>query len=507
MAVISRPVTIQGGYTAVFSEPPDPAANPTILDAQGQGRVLTIRDAGQVSINGLHLTGGDTPAHTDRGGGLYAINSILTLADSTVSRNQAGYGGGVYLQHSQVNILRNKISSNDARFSGGGIRCYDCTGNINQNQILSNTAVLHGGGFQLTGSPLTLAGNTIQNNQVSVNVNGWGGGGHLYDSEAILIHNTISGNRGYQGGGLRLISSPAALQGNVIRDNQATIGGGLALEGSSRVFLENNVVLANSAASLGDGIYIRDAALNLRHTTFNNNDTAVFVEGSAQVNLTNSLIANQTNGVINNGAAVTLTTTLWDHVTTPTQGDSVQETNAISGTAGFAADGYHITAVSDALNNAVPATLTDIDNQQRPHYGGSDIGADEWWALDATKSVSHHIVEPGLTVTYTIILTNAAGTTTNILLTDTLPAQLDYTGPVSATSGSTGFSNGAVLWQGQLNSQESVTIFWPAALHTNLQPGTTITNSAAIRDEYGIYETTTAVMVIPVEIYLPLIRR
>ena len=508
VAVISQPVTIQGGYTAVYTEPPDPFANPTIFDAGGQGRVLTLLDAGQVTLNGLQLMGGATNGSADRGGGLYAINSTLTLVDSAIRQNRAGYGGGLYLQNSQIDLQRNDISDNEAQFSGGGLRCYACTGTLSQNQILSNTAVLHGGGFQLTNSPITLADNIIQYNQVSVVTSGWGGGGHLHNSAASLIRNTISGNSAYQGGGLRLISSVATLQGNVIQGNQATIGGGLSLETTSNAILENNAVLGNNASSQGDGIYILNAQPNLSFNTFNGNgETAVFVGGLAKVNLMNSVIANQTNGIINTGAAVTLTTTLWDNVTTPTQG-SVQESNAISGTAGFAADGYHITAVSDALNNATAnETTIDIDNQQRPHYGGFDIGADEWWPLDATKSVSHDSVKPGLTVTYTIILTNDADTAMNFLLTDTLPIQVDFSGPISATSGSPGFSSGSILWQGILSPTQSATILWPVQIAADVQPGTTITNSATIQDERGIYETTTAVMVVPSEIYLPMIMK
>ena len=41
---ISKTVTLRGGYTAPgFADPPDPEANPTTLDAQGQGRVLVYR--------------------------------------------------------------------------------------------------------------------------------------------------------------------------------------------------------------------------------------------------------------------------------------------------------------------------------------------------------------------------------------------------------------------------------------------------------------------------------
>ena len=507
IAVISQSITIRGGYTAVFTSPPDPVANPTILDAQGQGRVIAIRDAEQVIISGLYLTGGNTFAASDRGGGLYAINSGLILTTSVIHQNEAGYGGGIYLQNSEVSLFDNEISDNQARFSGGGIRCYDCVGFINHNQIVSNTAVLHGGGFHLTNSPLTLTGNSIQNNQTPIISTSWGGGGHLHNSPAILSGNIISGNSGYQGGGLRLINSSATLQGNLIQNNQASIGGALTMEGSSHAFLENNALVGNSALSLGGGIYILGAEPTLYHTTFNDNETAVYATGSAQVNMANSLIANHLSGVINSGAAITLTTTLWDNVTTTVQG-GVAETGAINGTSGFAVDGYHITAVSDAINAAVfTNTYRDIDDQIRPLYDGTDIGADEWWVLNAAKTASHYFVKPGQIITYTITITNENSATANMLLTDTLPVQLDYIGPVSATTGSANYNSGTVYWQGSLDNQESVTIFWPMQIHNNLQNGTVITNSATIQDEHGLYETETAVMVVPSELYLPLVTR
>ncbi len=280
VAVISQSVTIQGGYTDTFAEPPDPAANPTILDPQGQGRVLTIRDAGQVTLSGLELVNGATSGQADRGGGLYAISTTLTVADSVVSKNRAGYGGGLYLQHSQITVQDSEISENSAQFGGGGIRCYDCTGIIQGNQLISNTAVLHGGGFHITNSPLTLSQNSIRSNQVSSGSNGWGGGGHLHGSSAVLIQNMISDNSGYWGGGLRLVNSSATLQGNVIRGNQAVIGGGLTLETGSHALLENNAILENSASSQGAGVYILDAQPDFYHTTFNGNgETAVFSAG------------------------------------------------------------------------------------------------------------------------------------------------------------------------------------------------------------------------------------
>jgi hypothetical protein len=57
---ISKTVSIRGGYTAPgFSEPPDPDANPTTLDAEEQGRVLCITGDISPTVERLRITGGD----------------------------------------------------------------------------------------------------------------------------------------------------------------------------------------------------------------------------------------------------------------------------------------------------------------------------------------------------------------------------------------------------------------------------------------------------------------
>ena len=70
---IVKSVTIQGGYTTAFTEPPDPVANPTTLDAGGMGRVIYIEGMINPTIAGLRITGGEakdlgSPIGFDAGG-------------------------------------------------------------------------------------------------------------------------------------------------------------------------------------------------------------------------------------------------------------------------------------------------------------------------------------------------------------------------------------------------------------------------------------------------------
>ena len=66
LVYLSKTLTIRGGYTTSNWTTPDPDANPTTLDAEGEGRVLVISDTITVQAEGLDFQGGDA---TGLGGG------------------------------------------------------------------------------------------------------------------------------------------------------------------------------------------------------------------------------------------------------------------------------------------------------------------------------------------------------------------------------------------------------------------------------------------------------
>jgi parallel beta-helix repeat protein len=114
---ISKTVTIRGGYTTAFTDPPDPEANPTTLDAQGQGRVLYITGNISPTIEGLHITNGDATGlgsvwGTDTGGGVYVINATVTISNNRMFSNTAQYGGGLYLHDSDATLSGNTFTDN-----------------------------------------------------------------------------------------------------------------------------------------------------------------------------------------------------------------------------------------------------------------------------------------------------------------------------------------------------------------------------------------------------------
>ena len=56
---LDKSITIRGGYTTTNWTTSDPVANPTTVDAEGQGRVLYVSGNINPTIAGLRITGGE----------------------------------------------------------------------------------------------------------------------------------------------------------------------------------------------------------------------------------------------------------------------------------------------------------------------------------------------------------------------------------------------------------------------------------------------------------------
>jgi uncharacterized repeat protein (TIGR01451 family) len=307
---ISKTITIRGGYTTDFTEPPDPEANLTILDAHGEGRVAFVTGNTSPCIEGLQITGGNadglggydwdpgngvgggiyvitaTATITNnrvltntafRGGGLFLFNSNSTISVSTFKHNTTtdsfGHGAGVYLYGSSPTLTRNTINNNttyDPFGYGGGIYLDHSSASLNSNTFDSNWGY-DGGGVYLYYSEAMLTDNTITNNTTK----SWGQGGGLYAlySDAMLDGNAIAANSADEGGGIYLYYSDAEVLGNTLTDNQAANGGGVFLYHSNAT-VSDNEISSNTAQENGAGLYVHlsDAAAVLSANTVASND-------------------------------------------------------------------------------------------------------------------------------------------------------------------------------------------------------------------------------------------
>jgi len=269
---ISKTVTLRGGYPADFGGPPDPAAHPSTLDAQGRGRVLYIAGAISPTVEGLRITGGNAAGlggHpwlvTDAGGGIYVLTATVTLCHNQVFGNIASHGGGVHLYKSVAMVSNNAIVSNVAIWYGGGLRTYNGIATLNGNTISSNTAE-YGGGLSVMWSDMVLLSNNIVSDNLA---NHTGGGLSLFDGPVIIRGNTIAANTsGGSGGGLSLWNSEAMLSGNTVTVNVAAgVGGGVDVEGNTVATFTGNTIAANTAEWGGGGLFLQDGTVVLDENT------------------------------------------------------------------------------------------------------------------------------------------------------------------------------------------------------------------------------------------------
>ncbi len=309
---LAKTLTVRGGYATTNWAIADPAANPAILDARGQGRVLYITGAISPTIEGLYLTGGR--ADTDdwyEGGGVYAITATVVFSNNRVFNCFAQYGGGVYLEDNRNTVLRgNQIYSNAVGDEGGGIYVWNSIGltltdnlvhdntaegttggiymavsdgvtltsnqiymnrsagdgggldfsalnnvTLTDNQINGNQAEGNGGGINCTGSSFVLQGNRISDNSAAGN----GGGVHLSVAvAAVLTSNQVNGNHADDGSGGGIAADASAeitLAGNQVYDNVAYEGGGIYLAASDNSHLTSNAIYGNQVAGDGGGVH------------------------------------------------------------------------------------------------------------------------------------------------------------------------------------------------------------------------------------------------------------
>jgi hypothetical protein len=100
--------------------------------------------------------------------------------------------------------------------------------------------------------------------------------------------------------------------------------------------------------------------------------------------MNNTILVNQPVGISASGVSTVTTNSILWHNTQITVSKSVTPVvtvnNQFTGNPAFAADGYHLSLNSAAIDKGVNAgVVEDIDDESRPSGLGYDLGADEFW--------------------------------------------------------------------------------------------------------------------------------
>ena len=411
---ISKTVILRGGYDSDLIVR-DLDAYPTTLDAQGQGRVVSIvGDAAAPTLDGFIITGGDATGVTLHcpvllstsygcGGGIFVYQAHPTIANNVVTHNVAGVpvsgysadGGGLCLSYAGGSVITaNLIVSNTASLggygAGGGIVLYYPYGVVvASNQVLSNVATTHntragsGGGILIAGSgaAATIQGNRIEGNRTNGGGSGEGAGIYHWYGSSHIVDNQVLGNYGAQAvylGGYDM----ARFESNQVLDNHTPVGIEVVNGGLGGPTLVNNVVARSGDKALSLRSYAgAPLTATLIHNTFIGSGAGygVSVEsGYVALALTNTIVASHTWGITNTfptSSAVAADHTLfWANAQ-----NGIVGTNPVYGDPAFTGlDGYHLGLSSAAVDAGVAtAESVDIDGDSRPLGFAPDIGADE----------------------------------------------------------------------------------------------------------------------------------
>ena len=242
-----------GGKAVVVMSETGPRA--TIIDCEGseldphRGFHFQSGEDSASVVRGFTIQGG----YAEEGGGILCELSSPMIVDNVIRGNVATWGGGIYCgDYSLATISRNTITGNEAEWDGGGIYCYfHSRSTIAWNEISGNRAYSGAGICTKGASP------TIEGNEITANIAGYGGGGGICCNASILpyiLGNLIAMNSGGTGGGIYLTHSGPLIDGNTLTGNTALAGGGISTQDSWATV--TNSILWGDSADIHPEIYL-----------------------------------------------------------------------------------------------------------------------------------------------------------------------------------------------------------------------------------------------------------
>ena len=214
------------------------------------------------------------------GGGLSAWHSsnVYINGSTTFSGNSASYGGGVTAwSSSNVYVSGNFIFSGNSANNGGGVSAWDSNVYISGNTTFIGNSALNGGGVNAWNSNVNINGDTTF---IDNSASQYGGGVSAQDSSNVDISgNTIfSGNSAIHsdGGGVSAQdSSNVNITGNTIFSGNSAIhnnGGGVSAQDNSNVNISGNTNFSSNSASYGGGVSAGSSNVDISgNTTFSGN--------------------------------------------------------------------------------------------------------------------------------------------------------------------------------------------------------------------------------------------
>ncbi|WP_026185284.1 hypothetical protein [Salinispora pacifica] len=239
LPAITSPITLNGGKNTVIER----------AAAVEQFRILTVEADGDLTLNHLKITGGQTD---EDGGGIFvAAGAALTLNHSRIVRNISAQEGGGIRNAGTATITHSYLERNTAGTGGGGVAS---TGVLDlRSSTVGENVSTNGGGISSAGS-VVVVGSAITGNRATSVI----GGGLLATGGSALLTDSqvLRNSSNTEGAGVVAISVQLHLRRVVIADNAARSGGGgLIINSTSSATVRQSLIQGNTANTDGGGVF------------------------------------------------------------------------------------------------------------------------------------------------------------------------------------------------------------------------------------------------------------
>jgi predicted outer membrane repeat protein len=303
-------LTITGGNTTGDNFYP---GNQTGYEPTYNGAGIRFLSAGVLTLTGSTVTANGTMGLGASGGGIASRAGDVNLINSTVSGNTTtgiwGRAGGVYAQSGTITVEGSTVTGNSTAASGGsGGGLFTLSGNIlfNDSQLTNNHTMFigpldngrfnNGGGISTLGGDVNITDSTVSGNSTAGDSSG--GGAIIASDGTVTVSNsdfnnnfTAGGNS--KGGAIAAGAGPAA-PGAIVILSGSTFDGNQTLGGGS----------GGGALSTFNGtIGVTDSMLT-GNSTASGGGGAIFNRVGLTSVTNSSLIDNYTTGIGSGGGAL-----------------------------------------------------------------------------------------------------------------------------------------------------------------------------------------------------------
>jgi len=303
-ALVGSTITLANGEIAISQAMNivGPGAGRLTISGNDATRLFLITAPGTVAFSGITLTRGHA-APPLAGGAIGAFYTSVALQDSVISDSAAKAGGGMFAMNSNVTIVNSHIAGNTATYSGAGVlaRCAASCGaaiSVSQSTITGNVAGQSGAGlYAYHMHDVTISQSLFNANRCNPPTGQRGGAIFLYAVQnPKIVNSTITGNYAASEGGA-IYADFAYIAFSTITQNatQSDSSNGLFAASGGEVQLQDSIVANNTNATSTSDL----------SGTITANFSLIKSPGSASLSGTNSIIGvdPQLGALANHGGA------------------------------------------------------------------------------------------------------------------------------------------------------------------------------------------------------------